>query len=75
MHIDLDEDNAERYSKASQGSNVSARRIINAILRTVKEVNIQEIIEVNLKKEPGEEQKPGRPKVIRKESSWRVRVF
>lgn len=75
MHIDLDEDNARRYSKASFDAKISANQIINAILRSIEEVSIDEIIKIKLKKDSVDEQKTGRPRLMRKESSWKVRLF
>ena len=74
MHVDLDPDNAERYNNASQRSNRSVRKIVNAILRSVEEVDINEVVDIKLKQDIELPRKRTKPLIIRRSKSWNIRI-
>lgn len=74
MHVDLDPDNAVRYNNASQRSNRSVRKIVNAILRSVEEADITEVVEIKLKQDIELPRKRIKPLLIRRSKSWNIQI-
>jgi plasmid stability protein len=74
MHVDLDPDNAVRYNNASQRSNRSVRKIVNAILRSVEEADITEVVEIKLKQDIELPRKRIKPLIIRHSKSWNIQI-